>query len=35
MVPKKLTEQEKTMFEKLSQISSYNPRSWHIIGILL
>jgi curved DNA-binding protein len=27
MVPKKLTEQEKTMFEKLSQISSYNPRS--------
>lgn len=31
VVPKQLTEQEKTMFEKLNEISNFNPRSEEIL----
>ena len=27
MIPKKLTEEEKNMFEKLNEISNFNPRN--------
>ena len=27
MVPKKLTKEEKSMFEKLNEISNFNPRN--------